>query len=104
MNLPIFTEPIDRKPVNPHALRIAEANLALLSFVGMTDDFDELADLFPILMGLEDDLAKIIGLIHDKVKTMRAGQYIAKPMDVDRRVKSWADAQMAEWARRAARS
>ncbi len=105
MNLPIFTEPIDRKPVNPHALEIAKANLALNSFVGMSDDFDELADLYPILVGLEDDLAKVIGLIHEKVKTMREGRYESR--DLGRTSQSadhWAKAQMAEWARRAARS
>ena len=75
MNLPIFTEPVDRKPVNPHALEIATRLIALHSFAGMTDDFDELADLFPILVGLETDLAKIIGV--ETVDHPSDGQLVA---------------------------
>jgi hypothetical protein len=105
MNLPIFTEPIDRKPVNPHALEIATRLIALHSFAGMTDDFDELADLFPILMGLESDLAHLIGLIENKTKDMRENRWKATQTSaVDRRVKSWADQQMAEWQRKAVQS
>ncbi len=104
MNLPIFTEPIDRKPVNPQLLQLAVAIIALDSFVEMSDDFDELGDMFPILMGQECDLAKIIGKITDKTDTMRRNKFHSTPAQIERRVASWADRQMAEWQRKAARS